>query len=317
MTRFRLMAGTGKAVLASLVILGIASSAAIAQIIVINEVVTDPQHDWDDTAGGNGTPFDNVPGNGTISTADEWIEIHNHDSVPIDLTGWTVEFIDTTPATLDFANPVGVVLVFSGGGSVTNFQPGEYLTVGNPPGSMNNTVYVVLRDAAVYLVDDVEIGDDPEGDGLGDGAPDGTGSDGNATGPEDESIARFPDSIDTDDDVADFRKQAATIGGSNGTATAVEPPPEALRLLGAAPNPFNPHTAVAFSVDRPQKVCITVYDMAGHRVSVLTNQMYSAGSHAIDWDGRDATGRSVSSGTYLVRMESAGRAESKKVMLVR
>jgi len=140
MTRFKLMAGTGKTVLASLVVIGISSSATLAQTVVINEVITDPQQDWSDSSGGNGIPFDDVPGSGTISSSDEWIEIHNTSTAAIDLTGWTVEFIDSTPGLLEFANPGGAVLVFSSGGSLTDFLPGEYLTVGNPSGSMTNSV---------------------------------------------------------------------------------------------------------------------------------------------------------------------------------
>jgi PKD repeat protein len=189
--------------------------------VVVNEVVADPQQDWNDSAGGNGVPFDNVPGNGSITETDEWIELFNADAQAIDLTAgdaWSVELINGTNTLLNFNNPGTAVLRFSAGGSVTNFQPGEYLVIGNPPGAINNDVYIILRDQTGAIVDDVEIGDDFEGDGNGDGAPDGGTSDGNATGNNDETVARFPNGTDTDNDVNDFAKQAATIGASNGEA---------------------------------------------------------------------------------------------------
>ena len=45
------------------------------------------------------------------------------------------------------------VLRFSQGGSVSNFQPGEYLVIGNPVGSINNDVFIVLTDGANKVVE--------------------------------------------------------------------------------------------------------------------------------------------------------------------
>lgn len=188
-------------------------------LLRINEVVTDPQQDWDDSAGGNGSPFDAVPGNGAISATDEWVELFNAGDTPVDLTessGWTIEFVDTTPEILNFANPGSAVrLVFSQGGNPSFFQSGEYLVIGNPPGNLNNDVYLILKNSGGEIVDDVELGDDAEGDGAGDGAPDGGAGGGDATSAADEAIARLPNGHDTDDDVADFVQQPATIGATN------------------------------------------------------------------------------------------------------
>ncbi|MCH8128167.1 lamin tail domain-containing protein, partial [candidate division KSB1 bacterium] len=191
------------------------------QIVLINEVVTDPQQDWTDNSGGNGVQFDSKPGNGTISNTDEWLEIYNAGVSAIDLTegtGWTLDFIDGSDATLDFQNPGSTVFVFSDGGSLTNFQPGEFLVIGNPPGSMNNDIFLELKNASGTIVDDVELGDDKESDGDGDGAADGSSNGGNASSIVDEAIARVPNGIDTDNDVNDFIQQHTTIGFANDAA---------------------------------------------------------------------------------------------------
>ena len=99
--------------------------------------------------------------------------------------------------------------------------------------------------------------------------------------------------------------------------TAVAPTSLLSPRITSHPNPFNPQTAISFSVDRPQRVSINVFDMTGRRVAVVTDQVYGTGSHSADWNGKDSSDRAVSSGTYLVRMETADRVESQKIMLVR
>ena len=186
--------------------------------ILINEVVTDPQQDWTDNSGGNTVKFDAFPGDGTITDTDEWLELYNVDNCAVDLTegtGWTLDLTDGSDAILDFQNPGSTVFVFSDGGSLTNFQSGEFLVIGNPPGAMNNDIFLELKNAFGTIVDDIELGNDKEGDRDGDGAADGSGNGGNANSIVDEAIARLPNGIDTDNDVKDFVQQHATIGFTN------------------------------------------------------------------------------------------------------
>lgn len=206
--------------------------------IVINEVVTDPQQNWDDSgcSGGCGSPFDSIPGPPTsgeppsneITTNDEWIEFVNVSGEVMDINGLIISMDDSTASVEDFTTS-SLGLYFSDGGSLCNFQPGEYLVVGNALGSINNDVFIELKDRHNTVIDDVEIGDDNEEDGIGDGAPDGS-TDGNASDLDDESVFRFPDARDTDNDVNDFKKgndndtgpAPATIGRYNGGSDDAE-----------------------------------------------------------------------------------------------
>jgi hypothetical protein len=94
-------------------------------------------------------------------------------------------------------------------------------------------------------------------------------------------------------------------------------PDLATRLLGAQPNPFNPQTKIAFSVGQAQRVRLTVYDMTGRLVALLADEVFPAGSHAVDWDGRDLTGQEAASGTYVAQLEAGGKLDAQKLMLVR
>ena len=172
--------------------------AGLAQVVV-NEVVTDPQRDWNDAEGG--TPFDAAPGGGTLSSDDEWIELANVSGQVVDLTGWSLALQDGA-STVELLGVGSATLVFSAGGSLSSFQAGEYLVVGNPAGAMDNTILVQLSDPNA-VVDAVALGPG--------GAPDG-----NASSIADEAVARFPDAADTGNDATDFTKRPATIGGTNG-----------------------------------------------------------------------------------------------------
>jgi hypothetical protein len=88
-------------------------------------------------------------------------------------------------------------------------------------------------------------------------------------------------------------------------------------FAGAHPNPFNPLTQVAFAVEREGRVTITVYDVTGRRVVTLTDAVYREGIHTVTWTGKDAAGRDVPSGTYLIEMKTEGIGDTRKVMLVR
>jgi glucose/arabinose dehydrogenase len=104
------------------------------------------------------------------------------------------------------------------------------------------------------------------------------------------------------------------------TQTDVDPPPasQLARLHPAVPNPFNPSTALGYELAQPARTHIAVYDLSGRLVRVLRSSgSQDPGTHCVTWDGRDATGRSVASGAYVVRLSAGGASASRKVVLVR
>lgn len=82
------------------------------------------------------------------------------------------------------------------------------------------------------------------------------------------------------------------------------------------PNPFNPQTIVSFSLAHSGWTNVCVYDLTGRQVTNLATGSVAAGQHSITWTGRDADGRVVPSGAYIVRLETEERVESRKVMLI-
>jgi hypothetical protein len=95
------------------------------------------------------------------------------------------------------------------------------------------------------------------------------------------------------------------------------PPAQAFTFLGAVPNPFNPSTKFKFSMARAAGVELVLFDVSGRRVQTLVTGPLPAGSHAVDWNGRDQAGRDVASGTYFARLTVDGVSSVKSVTLVR
>ena len=91
----------------------------------------------------------------------------------------------------------------------------------------------------------------------------------------------------------------------------------AAKLTDISPNPFNPMTTVSFSLDKRQNATVTVYDIAGRKVDVLADGEFEAGEHQLVWRGKDMSGREMSSGSYIVRLESGEGADSRTISLVR
>jgi hypothetical protein len=100
--------------------------------------------------------------------------------------------------------------------------------------------------------------------------------------------------------------------------TGIDPRPLArTELLSNVPNPFNPSTAIRFSLARRQHVRIDVYDVAGKRVVNLVDESRPAGVQQVRWNGGDANDRYVASGVYFIRMSTREGDFTRKVVLLK
>ncbi len=105
-----------------------------------------------------------------------------------------------------------------------------------------------------------------------------------------------------------------TISGPSGVEENARP----LALtVSNFPNPFNPSTAISFTLPAPGRVSLTVYDITGRRVRELVSESLSAGVHTTVWDGKDERGESVASGVYISRLTMGKFSATGKMLLVR
>ncbi len=83
------------------------------------------------------------------------------------------------------------------------------------------------------------------------------------------------------------------------------------------PNPFNPSTTVAFTVEAPGFVRLDVFSAAGRHVSTLLGEHRAAGTYRAVWDGADDAGARAASGAYFVRLQSGVDFDVRKVILLK
>jgi hypothetical protein len=102
------------------------------------------------------------------------------------------------------------------------------------------------------------------------------------------------------------------------TGVNVETPGEAseipseLKLFPNYPNPFNPQTIIPISLPAPGHVRLEVFDVLGRRMSLLLDEVTSAGRHEVVFDAAR-----LPTGMYLYRLKAGDYSESKRMLLVR
>jgi hypothetical protein len=95
--------------------------------------------------------------------------------------------------------------------------------------------------------------------------------------------------------------------------------PAAFHLGVNVPNPFNPATRIPFELPDATRITLRIYNAAGQQVRTLASGWHAAGAYETTWDGRDAAGRAVASGTYLVELHApeSGLRRARSLLLAR
>ena len=94
--------------------------------------------------------------------------------------------------------------------------------------------------------------------------------------------------------------------------------PSDYKLSQNYPNPFNPSTNFDFTLPIDKKVSVKIYDVMGRLVTTLVNdELLSAGTHRVTWNGRDLNGQTVASGQYVYALEYGNFRQSRTMALVK
>lgn len=238
----------------------------------------------------------------------DWVELHNHGSETVDISGWIFTDDDVEHA---FVIPQGATLA-AGGYLVlceellqfeTEF-PGLAGVIGDLGfGFSGGGEELSLFNSDSLLMDQVEYDDAPpwplEADGFG---------------PTLELIAAGSDNSLPGSWAASWIN-LGTPGEVNSvtSGTAADPElPSTLVFNEPWPNPFNPSISLRFGLPNSAKVNLAIFDLRGRRIARIVNTKLDAGYHEFTWN---AQGRA--SGLYFARFQAGGKTQSKKLLLLK
>ncbi|MCD4666159.1 MAG: T9SS type A sorting domain-containing protein [Bacteroidales bacterium] len=74
------------------------------------------------------------------------------------------------------------------------------------------------------------------------------------------------------------------------------------------PNPFHTELSIKYNIIEKSFVEISVFDLTGGSVKVLTNKQQKGGEYLIKWDGLNNGGKTCKPGPYLLTFKVNGIA---------
>ncbi|MCA9726245.1 MAG: T9SS type A sorting domain-containing protein [Candidatus Eisenbacteria bacterium] len=93
--------------------------------------------------------------------------------------------------------------------------------------------------------------------------------------------------------------------------------PTGLVLGTAMPNPATDRVTLQWSTQETGSVAIDVHTVDGRVVREVYRGSTAAGDHRVEWDGRDAKGRLVPSGTYFFSASNGRGTQTRRVVVIR
>ena len=91
-------------------------------------------------------------------------------------------------------------------------------------------------------------------------------------------------------------------------------PGEIIFICQNYPNPFTDKTQIRFSILNSGNVRIRIHAINGQTL-LDQNQPFEAGYNEFTWDGKDHNGHKLSSGTYILEMESNGKMVTNRIRI--
>lgn len=90
-----------------------------------------------------------------------------------------------------------------------------------------------------------------------------------------------------------------------------------LKNTGNFPNPFNPDTHIAYTLNNPAQVKVSIFDTNGRLINTLTNAYQAAGNYNVYWNGKTQNSRPVPSGIYFYRINAGQESITQGMILMK
>jgi hypothetical protein len=242
----------------------------------------------------------------------DWVEFYNNSDVTVDISGWLFRDDDDQHAYV-FPSPTAV-------------QPYDYFVL-----CRDAQAFKLLNPEVKHISGDIGFKLSSSGDVLRLYNAGGTLIDRVSYG----SISPWPDltlsegsTIELIDPGMDNAmpynwKSGGKTGGSPGAGNSGIIVTDIRKHYGKEvnlenyPNPFHDVTTITWHMAESAHVTLSVINMMGQTVNVLSDQSQPAGTYEIEWNGTDGTGTDLPSGIYICRLSTDKVQISRRLMLIR
>jgi hypothetical protein len=261
----------------------------------------------------------------------EWLELYNRSSQPVDLAHWTFNDKSTSSGVNLFTISDSTMIIQSGGfaivaaeSSVCNIfpnlgspHPDISLSILNRSGGFsfnNDGDAIVLKDLTGQTIDSVVYL--PRWH-----HPDVVDTRGR-------SLERINPNIDTNDP-RNWSTCTNVVGGTPGKINSVMTTSTVSNsTISISPNPFSPdgdgyedYCMIHYNLPMPASMLnVRIYDIKGRCIRTLANCEFAGAKGEIIWDGFDESRQRARIGVYVVYLEatdrSSGRVERAKAVAV-
>ncbi|NQT64378.1 MAG: T9SS type A sorting domain-containing protein [Candidatus Marinimicrobia bacterium] len=87
--------------------------------------------------------------------------------------------------------------------------------------------------------------------------------------------------------------------------------------INAFPNPFNAEISFIIKLEQNTNASLKIFDINGSLITTLIQSKFMPGEYSVRWNGTDRNGVSVSSGVYLMELNTSELRSVKKLTLLK
>jgi len=115
-----------------------------------------------------------------------------------------------------------------------------------------------------------------------------------------------------------YDESQGTLRHASGSGSPTGVPEDAVPapgiVLGLSPNPIRGAGRIELTLPRPGTGALRVFDVQGRLLRSVFEGRIGEGTHVFSWDGRDETGRRLSSGVYFLNAVGGGEERTVRVV---
>ena len=93
--------------------------------------------------------------------------------------------------------------------------------------------------------------------------------------------------------------------------------PNEYQILKCYPNPFNRNLKIEYNIYEVSNINIDIYGVDGSLVKGFNIGKVSSGQHSFIWDGTNSNGKSLSTGIYIISLNTKNSIVNKKVLYLK